>query len=232
MRLTAIPASALLVMGLSICVSHADTPRVPSVDDLLQVRQLGGVAVSPDGPWVAYTVTETDFKQDAFVTHVWVAHVASGRDLPADARRRSRAGSPQWSPDGRVARVHQHPRRRQEPDLRHPARRRRGRSQLTKAENGVGGFAWSPDGKQHRLHGAASPTQKAVKDRKDHLGDFEVVRGEYTLRAPLDPRRRRGAERAGRRHAAHEGQDVPAVASSPGRPTARASRSARRRTRT
>ena len=118
MRMTAIPASALLVMGLSVCVSHADTPRVPSVDDLLQVRQLGGVAVSPDGRWVAYAVTETDLQQDAFVTHLWLAQPADGRDLPAHPRAEVGGGSAAVVARRPLAGVHQRPRRRQEPDLR------------------------------------------------------------------------------------------------------------------
>ena len=55
--------------------------RVPTVDDLLNIKSIGGAQISPDGTWVAYTVTETDFKQDAFVTHIWLADAATGRTL-------------------------------------------------------------------------------------------------------------------------------------------------------
>jgi Cu(I)/Ag(I) efflux system membrane protein CusA/SilA len=51
--------------------------KVPTVDDLLNLKTLGNVQVSPDGKWVAYSVTSTDWKQDAFVTQIWVAEVAS-----------------------------------------------------------------------------------------------------------------------------------------------------------
>src|SRR5262249_54740058 len=50
--------------------------------------------------------------------------------------------------------------------------------QLTKAENGVNGFAWSEDGKSIAFT-ASDADQKVAKERKDHLGDFEVVRKEY-----------------------------------------------------
>jgi len=42
--------------------------HVPTVDDLLQLKVLSGARISPDGKWVAYGVSHSDFKQDAFVT--------------------------------------------------------------------------------------------------------------------------------------------------------------------
>ena len=52
----------------------ADTSRhVPSIDELLTIKSIGGAQISPDGQWVAYTVTNAHFKQDAFVTQIWLA---------------------------------------------------------------------------------------------------------------------------------------------------------------
>jgi Tol biopolymer transport system component len=73
--------------------------RVPTVDDLLNVKSLGGAQISPDGKWVAYTITESDFKQDAYVTHVWLVEAQSGRRYQLTRGDKS-AGNPQWSPDG------------------------------------------------------------------------------------------------------------------------------------
>src|SRR5262249_10376714 len=52
-------------------------------------------------------------------------------------------------------------------------------AQLTKAENGVNGFAWSEDGKSIAFT-MGDADQKVAKERKDYLGDFEVVRKEYS----------------------------------------------------
>ena len=48
--------------------SAAAAQHVPTVDDLLNVTTAGGAHISPDGKWVAYTVSEADFKQNAFIT--------------------------------------------------------------------------------------------------------------------------------------------------------------------
>ena len=50
--------------------------------------------------------------------------------------------------------------------------------QFTKVETGVNSFQWSPDGKSIAF--TAAPSKKDLtKNRKEHLGDFEVVRMEY-----------------------------------------------------
>ncbi|MGD0783759.1 MAG: hypothetical protein ABSA30_12965, partial [Candidatus Aminicenantales bacterium] len=69
----------ILVWAAGAAAAPAAEKRVPTVDDLLTLRSAGGTRISPDGKWVAYTVTETDFEQDAYVTHLWLAETATGR---------------------------------------------------------------------------------------------------------------------------------------------------------
>ena len=78
--------------------SAAAAQHVPTVDDLLNVKTAGGAHISPDGKWVAYTVSEADFKQNAFITQVWLANAATGRSVQLTRGEKS-ATSPQWSPD-------------------------------------------------------------------------------------------------------------------------------------
>src|SRR5262249_48304292 len=151
-------------------------PRVPTVDDLLNIDSIGGVRISPNGKWVAYTVTHSDFKNDAFVTHIWIADPASGRKYQLTRGDKS-AGDKTWAPDstwlaftsnrtGDKNQIFAIP-----PDGGEAV-------QLTKVENGVKSFQWSPDGKSIAF--TAAPSKKEVtKNRKEHLGDFEVVRKEY-----------------------------------------------------
>jgi dipeptidyl aminopeptidase/acylaminoacyl peptidase len=169
----------LLLVGVPFLAAPApatDQRRVPSIDDLLNIQSIGGVRISPNGKWVAYAVTHCDFKQDAFVTHVWIADPASGRKYQLTRGDKS-TGEAVWSPDSAwLAFTSQ---RTGDKDQIFAIPPDGGEAvQLTKAETGVSSFQWSPDGKSIAF--TATPSKKEVaKNRKEHLGDFQVVRKEY-----------------------------------------------------
>ncbi len=169
----------LVGVGLAVASLSAydDTKRVPTIDDLLLVKSVGGAQISPDGKWVAYTVNETDFRQDAFVTQVWLANTATGRTLQL-TRGDKPSGSPQWSPDSQwLAFTSSRIADRNQIFVIRPDGGEA--QQLTKAETAVGGFSWSADARQIAFS-ASEPQAQASKDRREAFGDFEVVRREYT----------------------------------------------------
>ncbi len=96
-----IPATGLLVLLFFSTGLFAQERRPMTVEDVLALRSLSGVAVSPDGEWVAYVVTERDMEEDRQETDVWVVPASGG---PADVRQLTfRAGSdgaPVWHPSG------------------------------------------------------------------------------------------------------------------------------------
>jgi dipeptidyl aminopeptidase/acylaminoacyl peptidase len=70
---------ALALLALMLVVSAAPAQsRIPTLDDLLTLKSIGGTQISPDGKWVAYTVSYGDFKQDAFITQLWLANSDTG----------------------------------------------------------------------------------------------------------------------------------------------------------
>ena len=173
-----IPVLAAAQGALGARPGSQSTKRVPTVDDLLLLKSAGSPRISPDGGRVAYTMTETDWKQDAYVTQIWVAEVASGRTFQLTQGEKSCAG-PDWSPDGkRIAFTSGRVGDKSQIFLIDPAGGEAVR--LTNAETSVGGFEWSPDGKTIAFL-AAEPAPKSSKDRKEAYGDYEVIRKEYTF---------------------------------------------------
>ena len=188
------------ILTAAIAVSSADTAkRVPTIEDLLALKSAGGARISPDGMRVAYTITETDFERDAYITQIWLADVGTGRTLQLTRGDKSSSG-PSWSPDGRwLAFTSSRAEDKSQLFLISPTG---GEAvQLTKSETGVRGFAWSPDGMAIAFT-ASDPVSKESKDREGFYGDYDVVRREYThshiwtvdvaegLRAPQPGRRR------------------------------------------
>ncbi|MCA1613293.1 MAG: S9 family peptidase [Acidobacteria bacterium] len=169
---------ALVTLAVLAAASAAGqgARRVPTVDDLLGVKSAGAARISPDGQRVAYTVTETNFKADAYVTQIWLADAATGRTLQLTRGEKSSA-NPRWSPDGEwLAFTSDRVGDRNQIFAIRPGG---GEAvQLTKSETPVGGFTWSEDGRRI-AYLATEPVPQALKDRKEHLGDFEVVRREY-----------------------------------------------------
>lgn len=168
--------AAALTLAVACAVGAIAQPKVPTVDDLINVRSIGGSRISPDGKWVAYTVTEADWKQDAFVTQIWLVNTSGGEPFQLTRGEKS-AGGAQWSPDGQWIAFSTN--RVGDKNQIFAIRPNGGEAvQLTKSENGVGGFIWSPDGKSI-AYTSSDLDAKVTKERSDQLGPFEVVRREY-----------------------------------------------------
>ncbi len=173
-KLFALLVTCMFAAGL---INAQTTRRAPTIDDLLSIKSAGGPRISPDGKWVAYTVSETNFKTDAYVTQIWVAETATGRTFQLTRGEKS-AGNARWSPDSAwLAFTSDRVGDKNQIFVIQPTG---GEAiQLTKSETAVGGLIWSDDGKQI-AYSASEPVPQAMKDRKEQLGDFEVVRREYT----------------------------------------------------
>ena len=167
----------ILALAVSSTPAADSVPHIPTIDDLLNLRSVGGAVISPDGKWVAYTVTNSDFKQDAFVTQVWLVQTSTGHALQLTRSEKS-AGNPRWSPDGQWLAFTSN--RLEDKNQIFVIRPDGGEAaQLTKSETAISNYAWSEDSRLI-AYTATEPVPQVSKDRKEYLGDYEVIRKDYS----------------------------------------------------
>src|ERR1043166_2916780 len=75
--------------------------RAMTIEDYLALPVVGDPQLSPDGKWVAYTVTHSSLKENRGTTRIWLADVAGGTTRQLTAGPGSDR-QPRWSPDGRT----------------------------------------------------------------------------------------------------------------------------------
>src|SRR6267154_4643872 len=93
---------AVLTFQLSnIPTVVAAQKRAITFEDYIALKSVGDPQLSPDGKWVAYTVSTPSLQDNRNVSRVWVAEVATGKSRqltggPGSDRQ------PRWSPDGKT----------------------------------------------------------------------------------------------------------------------------------
>jgi dipeptidyl aminopeptidase/acylaminoacyl peptidase len=143
--------------------------RLFRVDDIFNLKRVGAPRISPDGQWVAFTVTQLDRERDRSDSDVWMAPMDGG-----DAVRLTTSdepeSSPRWSPDGRwlaflssrdrdSAQVWLLPRGGGEARV------------LTDIDQGVSDFEWSPDSSSLALLVRDAEEKEAQGDDAENEGD-------------------------------------------------------------
>jgi dipeptidyl aminopeptidase/acylaminoacyl peptidase len=159
-------AAALLFSCTSAAVFAAEPAlaRTPvTAGDLLKIRQIGSVALSPDGRQVLYTVKSIVEKpakpgEYAYQTHLWLAATDGNAEPRQLTQGEAAASSPQWSPDGRrVAFVRTAGEKPQIWIL--PLADGGEAFALTKIDSGAGNPRWSPDGKSIAFTSSLTATE-------------------------------------------------------------------------
>src|SRR4029453_8586495 len=95
---------ALLAAASALAVAttlHAQTPtRAFTLDDVAKLKSVSDPARSPDGKWVAYTVSSVDVEKDKRDSDVWMVSWDGSEQVRLTSSKDSES-HPQWSPDGK-----------------------------------------------------------------------------------------------------------------------------------
>src|SRR5262245_44475845 len=89
-----------LICLFSSLVSQAAEKRLLTTDDFHKFQSVGDPQCSPDGQWIAYTVSSSDVKADERRSAIWMVSLDGAQNV----RLTYNPGSdsrPRWSPDGK-----------------------------------------------------------------------------------------------------------------------------------
>src|SRR5262245_631580 len=155
------PAAPALLALLAIAapapraVAAEKQRRVLQVDDELALKEVEDPRISPDGRWIAYTVTGHDLEKDESRTRIWMVPASGGEAHPLTAPDQD-STTPRWSPDGRylafLSSRSGDGEEKEEKTQVYTLFREGGEAvAVTDTPQKVEFFAWSPDGKRMLL---------------------------------------------------------------------------------
>ena len=192
-RVQALVRAAVLVAPLTLPLA-AQARRPLDADDLMRIKQVGGVATSPNGARILYTVAgweHPNARGDSALgdrhdrrSHLWMIPFTGGaaRQLTFGERGESQ---PSWSPDGNTiafiaSRGSGTGEDAPKPQLYVMAADGGEARQLSTLRDGVVAYSWAPDGK--RIAAVTPDTltreQEAKVRRRD---DPKVFEGDFRL---------------------------------------------------
>ncbi len=149
LRLWAVLAVAS-TLGLGPALAQ---PRPFQPSDAHRIRDVGSLALSPDGEWVAYTVRTTDIEKDKRQSDIHMVNWAGDQTVQLTHTDDASEGSPQFSPDGKfISFVASRGGESGSKKAEHKSQvwllsRSGGEARrLTALPGGVSSYRWSPDG--------------------------------------------------------------------------------------
>ena len=129
----------------------ADAPKKRDItlDDLARFQRVGAPVVSPEGDWVAYTVSQTDTKEDKVQSHLWMVKWDGSVRLQLTFGKEG-ASAPRFSPDGRfISFMSSRPGPAKDTQVWLLDRRGGEAEQLTAiTDREIESYSWSPDAKK------------------------------------------------------------------------------------
>jgi dipeptidyl aminopeptidase/acylaminoacyl peptidase len=87
-----------LIVVSQLCLSQSKRPM--TFEDMMNMKRLGETAVSPDGKWLAYSVTSVDLNQNTKKAELWVQAIAGGEPAKLSVGQPGDGGI-DFAPDGK-----------------------------------------------------------------------------------------------------------------------------------
>jgi dipeptidyl aminopeptidase/acylaminoacyl peptidase len=150
MACSRVTAGFLVGCVAGLTSAQVQTRRPMTFEDMMKMRRLGDIAVSPDSRWVMFSATDVDLAKNTRTSHLFIVPVAGGetRALTASMAGESRG---RFSPDGKQILFESAREGGQQIWLADFDTERGSLGEphkLTSLSTETDGATWSPDGKQ------------------------------------------------------------------------------------
>jgi dipeptidyl aminopeptidase/acylaminoacyl peptidase len=126
--------------------AQAQEKRLLTADDIFRGQEITDPQVSPDGRWIAYTVTGLDREADKQRSAVWMVDWEGGQNLQVTFGP-DEDTLPRWSPDGKYLSFLSTRPAEGKAQIWLLDRRGGEARPLTNVKGEISGYEWSPDGK-------------------------------------------------------------------------------------
>jgi dipeptidyl aminopeptidase/acylaminoacyl peptidase len=157
---------SLFLCGLCSIAFAQQTKRALTIEDILKLKTISEVQISPDGKWVAYTVSEMDMKKDKSLTRVYSIPMNGGEPIAITGKDYS-GSQPRWSPDNKYLSFLA---RKKEDDKAQVwiSNRMGGDAEvLTKIPQGTSSHEWAPVGNKLLLVITDPKPEELTADKED-----------------------------------------------------------------
>jgi dipeptidyl aminopeptidase/acylaminoacyl peptidase len=152
--------------------------------DLYHLKEVRDPQLSPDGGWVAYTVTTIDSAKDKSDNDIWMTSWDGATTIRVTSSPESES-TPRWSPDGRYLAFLSGRQEGKGAQIWLLDRRGGEAQRVTQLKGGVSEFAWSPDSRRMVLVVDEETDSVARKDTAEHKTPKPIVIDRYNFKQDI-----------------------------------------------
>ena len=139
---------SLALLSMALVFAQAPARRLLKIEDMHSFHNVGDPQLSPDGAWVAYTVSSVDTAADKSDTDIWMASWDGKQQLRITSSTENE-NAPRWSPDGRyLSFLSSRPGKARGTQVWLLDRNGGEAQQFTDVKGRISAYDWSPDSKK------------------------------------------------------------------------------------